>query len=127
LLKNKELFLLKISISKYTRKPCYMEVKIHTRIGLSPSVVKFGLVWPKLADFVAIVPNLKGKTFLKHIQLYHSRILLNSKARSEIKTCYRQKVFSQTTVSTKPTGARDDDVSSFIRSGARRARARRNE
>ena len=42
-----------------------MEVKIPARIGLSPPVVKFGLVWPKLADFVAIGPKFKTKTFLK--------------------------------------------------------------
>ena len=46
-----------------------MDVKIPAPIGLSPPVVKFGLVWPKLADFVAIGPKLKKKTFLKHVQL----------------------------------------------------------
>jgi hypothetical protein len=55
--KNEELFLLKIFISKYIRKPRYklypdrsMEVQIPARIGLSPSVVKFGLFWHKMAD-----------------------------------------------------------------------------
>jgi hypothetical protein len=38
-----------------------MEVKIPARIGLKPSAVKFGLVWPKLADFVAIVPKFERK------------------------------------------------------------------
>jgi hypothetical protein len=38
-----------------------MEVKIPARIVLSPSVVKFGLVWPKSADFVAIVPKFEEK------------------------------------------------------------------
>jgi hypothetical protein len=38
-----------------------MEVKIPARIGLSPPVVKFGLVWPKLADFVAIGPKFERK------------------------------------------------------------------
>ena len=48
------------------------------RIGLSPPVVKFGPVWPDLADFVATVPKYDKKTFengdsfLKHVQLYHS-------------------------------------------------------
>jgi hypothetical protein len=89
-----------------------MEAKIPARIGLSPPIVKFGLVWPKLADFVAIGPKFeRKKTFLKHVQLYHSRILLDyltkieadhkacrstAKSCSDIKTCYPQKVFSQT-------------------------------
>jgi hypothetical protein len=34
---------------KYIRKPRYLKVKIPARIGLSPLVVKFGLVWPDLA------------------------------------------------------------------------------
>jgi hypothetical protein len=55
-----------------------MEVKILARIGLSPSIVKFELVWLKLADFLAIVPKLKKKTFLKHVQLYHNGILQES-------------------------------------------------
>jgi hypothetical protein len=111
LLKLKELFLLKTFTPKYIHKPRYMEVKIPARI------VKLGLVSPKLADFVAIGPKFKTKTFLKHVQLYmymyHSRILLEyvtkieadhkarrSKAKScsNIKTCYRQKVFNQTTM-----------------------------
>ena len=55
-----------------------MEVKIPARIGLSPSVVKFGPVWLELADFVEIVPKFEEKkTFLKHVQLYHSKILLD--------------------------------------------------
>jgi hypothetical protein len=53
----KEYFLKKIFIPKYIRKPRYMEVKILARIRLSPPVVKFVLVWPKLADFVAIGPK----------------------------------------------------------------------
>jgi hypothetical protein len=43
-----------------------MEVKITARIGLSPLVVKFGLVWPEVADFVKIGPNLKKKTLADH-------------------------------------------------------------
>jgi hypothetical protein len=38
-----------------------MEVKIPARNGLSPSVVQFGLVWLKLADFVAIVPKFERR------------------------------------------------------------------
>jgi hypothetical protein len=38
-----------------------MDVKIRARIGLRPPVVKFGLVWLKLADFVAIVPKFEEK------------------------------------------------------------------
>ena len=45
-------------IPKNIRKPRYMEVKIPARIGLSPPVIKFGLVWPELADFVAIGPKV---------------------------------------------------------------------
>ena len=91
-----------------------MDATIPARIGLSPPVVKFGRVWPKLGtpvDFVPIGPKLKEKTFLKHVQLYHSRILLDyltkievdhkarrstAKSCSDIKTCHRQKLFSQT-------------------------------
>jgi hypothetical protein len=61
-------------ISKYIRKPHYMEVKIHVRIGLSLSVVKFGLVWPELADFVAIVPKFERKIFRN----MHSSITVGS-------------------------------------------------
>jgi hypothetical protein len=57
-------------IPKYICKPRYIEVKIPARIGLSPPVVRFGLVWPKLSDFVAIGPKFEiKKTFLKHVQL----------------------------------------------------------
>jgi hypothetical protein len=38
-----------------------MELKIPARIGLSPLVVKFGLVWPELADFVNIGPKFGEK------------------------------------------------------------------
>jgi hypothetical protein len=38
-------------LKKYIRKLRYLKVKIPARIGLSPLVVKFGLVWPDLADF----------------------------------------------------------------------------
>ena len=61
LLKLEELFLLKTFIPKYIRKPRYMEVKIPARIRLSPLVVKFGMVWPELADFVKIGPKFKKK------------------------------------------------------------------
>jgi hypothetical protein len=70
LLKLYKEFVLKIFIPKYIRKPRYMEVKILARIRLSPPVFKFVLVWPKLADFVAIDPKkFKKKTFLKHVDL----------------------------------------------------------
>ena len=57
MLELKEWFLVKTFIPKYIRKPRYMEAKIPARIGLSPLVVKFGLVWPELADFFKIGPK----------------------------------------------------------------------
>ena len=51
---------------------------------MSPPVVKFGLVWPDLADFVKSVPKFDRKnvencdSFLKYVQLYCSRILIDS-------------------------------------------------
>ena len=75
-------------IKIYIRKLCYswryMEENILAWIGLSPPVVKFGLVRPGMADFVKTVPifdrkNLKnGDSFLNYVQLYHSRILIDS-------------------------------------------------
>jgi hypothetical protein len=41
----------KYAYQKNIRKLRYLKVKIPARIGLSPPVVKFGLVWPDLADF----------------------------------------------------------------------------
>jgi hypothetical protein len=70
-----------------------MEVKIPARIRLSPLVVKFGMVWPELADFVKIGPKFKKKT-IADLNACRSK----AKSCSDIKTCYRQKVFIQTTV-----------------------------
>jgi hypothetical protein len=82
-----------IHIKIYIRKLCYpwryLKVKISARIGMSPPIVKFGLVWPDLTDFVATVPkfdreNLENAdSFLKYVQLYHSRILLDSLTKIE--------------------------------------------
>ena len=80
-------------IKIYIRKLCYswryLEENIPAWIGLSPPVFKFGLVLPDLADFVKTVPkfdrkNLEnGDSFLKYVQLYHSRILIDSLTKIE--------------------------------------------
>ena len=54
---------IKIYIRKLRYPWRYLKVKIPARIGLSPPVVKFGLVWPDLADFVETVQNLAKKNW----------------------------------------------------------------
>jgi hypothetical protein len=49
----------------YIRKLCYprryLKVNLPARTGMSPPVVKFGLVRPNLADFVETAPKFDGK------------------------------------------------------------------
>ena len=53
---------IKIYIRKLRYPWRYLKVITPARIGLSPPVVKFGLVWPGLADFVKTVPIFDTKT-----------------------------------------------------------------
>jgi hypothetical protein len=55
-----------------------MDVKIPAQIGLSPLVVKFGLVWPKLADFVAIGQKNKKKNLSETCTAVYTHISVES-------------------------------------------------
>ena len=75
---------IKIYIRKLYYPWRYLKENIPAWIELSPPVVKFGLVWPDLVDFVKTVPKFDRKnvencdSFLKYVQLYRSRILIDS-------------------------------------------------